>query len=147
MRQTKAEIYLHFVWATYQRMPLVAPEIERDVHRCIESEAKRLKCATLAIGGMPDHVHLFVRMPTRISAAMLMQQVKGVSSTFVRDQLKTDGYFGWQDGYGVSRPHVDRVIAYVKNQKNHHENGNVWDQWEATDQEVQRPESPVREDG
>ena len=150
MRQTKAEIYLHFVWATHQRQPLVNLDIERDVYRCIESEAKRLKCVTLAIGGMSDHVHLFVRIPTKISAATLMQQVKGVSSTFVRDQLKTNSYFGWQDGYGVfsvSRPHIQYVVDYIENQKRHHANGTFWGQWEEADQEAPKPKSPVREDG
>ena len=150
MRQTKAEIYLHFVWATHQRQLLINPEIERDVYRCIESEARRLQCVTLAIGGMADHIHLFVRIPTKVSAAMLMQQVKGVSSAFVRDQLKTDSYFGWQDGYGVfsvSRPHVEKVIAYIENQERHHPKGTFWSEWEETDQEAIKPASPVREDG
>ena len=31
MRQSKAEIYLHFVWATYERLPLLTPDIEREV--------------------------------------------------------------------------------------------------------------------
>ena len=101
MRRSKAEIYLHFVWGTWGRLPLVTPEIERDIYRCIENEAKRLQCTVLAIGGMPNHVHLAVRIPTVVSAAVLAQQVKGVSSTFVRDRLQPDELFRWQEGYSV----------------------------------------------
>ena len=42
MRQSKAEVYLHLVWATWQRQPYVTPDIERAVYHCIENELKRL---------------------------------------------------------------------------------------------------------
>jgi len=139
MRRSKAEIYLHLVWGTWGSLPLVTEEIERSVYRCIESEAQRLKCIVLAIGGMPDHVHLVVRVPTRVSAAQLAQQIKGVSSTFVRDQLRTGELFRWQEGFGVfslSRSHVERVVAYVENQKRHHARGKLWNEWEETEENV-----------
>src|SRR5579872_3671135 len=139
MRHTKAEIYLHFVWATEKREPLLIPEVERSVYHCIQNEAVRLRCVVMAMGGMPDHVHLLVRVPTRVSAASLANQVKGVSSHFVHQQLKGLEHFQWQEGYGVfsiSRSHVRRVAAYVKNQKLHHTNSTLWPEWEETDEET-----------
>jgi putative transposase len=139
MRRSKAEIYLHFVWGTWQRSPFITPEIERDLYRCIESEAERLEVTVLAIGGVADHVHLLVRIPTRLSAANLAKQVKGVSSTFVRDQLHPAEPFRWQEGYGVfsvSRSHVPRVITYINNQKRHHAENKLWSEWEETDEEA-----------
>ena len=65
MRQSKAEVYLHLAWATLGREPFLTAEVERSVYRCIEKEAKCLKCEVLAIGGMPDHVHLCVKLPAR----------------------------------------------------------------------------------
>jgi putative transposase len=142
VRQTKAEIYLHLVWATWRRQPLVTEEIERAVYRCIEKEVRRLQCNVLAIGGMPDHVHLVVKIRTTVSAAQLAQKVKGVSSTLARDQLlPPDTFFGWQDGYAVfsiSRNHVKRVIAYVEDQKRHHSKGTLWTDWEETDEEYEQ---------
>ena len=38
MRQSKAEVYQHLVWATWQRQPYVTPDIERAVYHCIEHE-------------------------------------------------------------------------------------------------------------
>ena len=142
MRRSKAEIYLHFVWATKNRQPMLTPEIERSVYRCIESEAKDLKVIVLAIGGISDHVHLLVRMPTSVCASVLMKQVKGVSTTFVRDQLQPKTPFCWQEGYGVfsvSRSHVDKVTSYVINQKTHHADNKLWDEWEQSDEEVLAP--------
>ncbi len=140
MRRSKAEIYLHLVWGTWERLPLVTPDIERELYRCIENEARQLKCVVLAIGGMPDHVHLIVRVPTLVSAARLAQQVKGVSSTFVRNQLRIGELFRWQEGYGVfsiSRSHLKRAIAYVEKQKRHHACCKLWAEWEETDENIE----------
>src|SRR5262245_11021265 len=97
MHRSLGEIYLHLVWSTRRRQHLVTEDIERDVYRCIEDQARKLKCTVLAIGGMPDHVHLVVHTPTIVCAAKLAKQVKGVSSTFVRDQLNIHEPFRWQD--------------------------------------------------
>ena len=56
--------------------------------------------------------------------------------------IAAPGYegFRWQEGYGVfsvSRSHVKRVKAYVEGQKQRHEAGNVWPEWEETDEECE----------
>jgi REP element-mobilizing transposase RayT len=138
MKQSKIEMYFHFVWATWQRLPLVTPEIEREVYRCIEQEARRLRCTVLAIGGLPDHVHLAVKVPATTPIPKIMQQAKGVSSTFVRDQLNPGGLFRWQEGYAVFTicpPHVKHIVAYIRNQKQHHADGSLIEEWEETDEE------------
>ena len=137
MRRSKAEIYLHFVWTTYQRLPFILEEIERDLFRCIQEEVQHLGCDVLALNGMPDHLHLLVKMPTRLAPAQLMQQVKGVSSRFATEQLKQGG-FCWQEGYGVfsiGRNQRKGVIAYIANQKQHHTDNTIHSDWEETDEE------------
>jgi REP element-mobilizing transposase RayT len=76
MHRSKTEIYLHLVWATYRRLPLILPEIEAPVHGLIAGEARRVGCDVLAVGGMPDHVHLALRLPPALAVAKLMQQMK-----------------------------------------------------------------------
>jgi putative transposase len=140
MRRSKIRAYLHIVWGTYQRMPLVTPEIEESVYRCIQQEAVRFKAEVLAIGGMPDHVHLVVAFPTTCSFSEFVQQVKGVSSKFVKDQLlPPESFFRWQEGYGLftlSPNHLKNAVPYVENQKQHHSESNLWPQWEDTDEEA-----------
>ncbi len=45
MQRNKLALTLHLVWATWDRQPLVTPEIERRVYRNIESQARKLGCA------------------------------------------------------------------------------------------------------
>lgn len=133
MGHSRAEVYLHFVWATQGRNPLIAGPLEDALHRVMAAEAQRLGCRVLATGGMPDHVHLLVSLPTNVSIARLVQQVKGVSSHMARDRV--DGFY-WQEGYSVfsvTRSHCVRVKRYVLNQKQHHTDGNLWADWEETE--------------
>ncbi len=139
MRRTKSEIYLHFVWRTWRSEPLLTPEIERAVHRCIEQQACEMGCDILAVGGMPDHVHLVVKMPSKIAPAEIAKRVKGVSSTFARAQLMHGEPFGWQERYAVfsiTPRHIQRVIDYVNNQKQHHANGSLLSVLEEADEET-----------
>jgi putative transposase len=134
---SKPEVYLHFVWATKLRRPSIPPELERDLYRVIEGEARRLRCQMLAINGMPDHVHLLTRLGRSVSLGKLMNQVKGVSSSFINQHLYPDGdaQFRWQPGYGVfslGPNQVERAIVYILNQKRHHSNGKLWPAWEET---------------
>jgi putative transposase len=99
-------------------------------------------CTVYAIGGMPDHVHLVVRMPGRLSPAALMKQVKGASSVLLNEvRPEFSERFDWQDGYGClsigqSRDELETVIAYVRRQKEHHANNDLMLDWEETNELV-----------
>ena len=135
MRRNKLALFLHLVWATWDRLPLITPEIERRLHRNIESETQGMGCTVLALNGMPDHVHLLVSFPTTIAIADLVKQVKGVSSHFVNETLQPETQFKWQGSYGaftVSRWDVDKIVNYVKRQKEHHHANDLYPEWEET---------------
>jgi putative transposase len=129
---------LHLVWATLRRSPFLSdPVDERRVHRCIQAEAEKLGCVVLAVDGMPDHVHLVVKVPTKLSAAKLAQTVKGCSSNFANEQLQLDEHFNWQEHYGafsVSLRDLERVVRYVQSQKEHHATGDLWPALEEVDE-------------
>lgn len=142
MRQAKTELYVHLVWATADRMALIKGPLRRALYRCLEEQAQQLGCTALAIGGMPDHVHLALRMPAKLAPAKLAQQLKGISSHAMRDAAAGGGAFHWQAGYGafsLSRSHVARVVAYVEGQEQHHAGGRLWPEWEETDEAAERP--------
>lgn len=140
MRRNKLALYLHVVWATWDRLPLINPEIERRLLRNIESEARKLGCKVLAINCMDDHVHVLLAIPTTVSIADLVKQMKGVSSHFANDELELDYQFKWQGSYGaftVSRWDVDKIKQYVKRQKEHHIAGELLPEFEETFEEFE----------
>jgi REP element-mobilizing transposase RayT len=128
MRRNKLEVYIHFIWTTWDREPWIVSGIERRIWRAIESEIRQLGCEVLAIGGMADHVHLLVKMSATCSIAELLKQTKGNSSHFVNDVLKPSVHFKWQPNYGaysVSASEVEIIKDYITHQKAHHANGTL----------------------
>ena len=135
MRRNKLDICLHFVWATWDRLPLITEEIEREVYRCLEQACRAEECEVLAVGGMPDHVHLLLLSHNTVTAATLMNHVKGGSSRFISEKLRPGQWFSWQANYGcfsVSRSHRQKEIGSIENQKQHHSLGTLWPDAEET---------------
>jgi REP element-mobilizing transposase RayT len=142
MRRNKLALYIHLVWATWDRLPLITSDIERRLHRNIESEARKQGCDVLVINGVQDHIHLLVSLPATITIANLVKQVKGVSSHFVSETLRPATQFKWQANYGaftVSRWDVDRIIGYIQRQKEHHAAETVLQEYEETFEEFNSP--------
>ena len=123
MRYNKLALYLHFVWATWDREPLILPTIERRLYRCIAAEVVAQKCSVLALNGTTDHIHLLVSFHSTITVATFVKQIKGTSSHFANHVLFAPPAFKWQGGYGVfsvSSKDIERATTYIANQKYHH---------------------------
>ncbi len=119
MLKNKWCVAAHFVWATWDRQPLIPGDIQRDLYRCMETVCRDDRCEVLAIGGMAD----------------LMKHVKGGSSRFVTKKLKPGTEFAWQGSYGafsVSRSHLRDVIGSIETQEQHHALGPLWPHAEET---------------
>jgi len=133
MRAPYTQLYLHAVWATWDRLPLITPDIELRIYGAINEKCRALNAYPLALGGMADHLHLLVRLPTTLAVATLLKEVKGASSHLVTHAIQPGEFFKWQGAYGaftLSKDEVPRVIDYIRNQKEHHASQNLWPDWE-----------------
>jgi putative transposase len=139
-RRNKLYIFTHFVWATYDRLPLITQDIEREVYRYIEQVCKEDGCEVFAVGGMPDHMHVLITMPNTIAIGDLMQHIKGGSLRLISKTLKPGEWFKWQRhyaGFSVAIRDRRKVIAYIENQKQHHAEGTLWPEAEETFEEYE----------
>ena len=133
MRAPYTQLYVHVVWATWDRLPLLTPALEPRVHAAIVEKCQALKAYPLAVGGMPDHVHLLARLPSALSVAELVMGVKGVSSHLVTQVIAPNEFFKWQGAYGafsVGQDGINRCIDYIRGQKSHHAEGDLYSDWE-----------------
>ena len=129
MRSPWTQLYLHLAWATWERRLLLTPEIQPEIYRLILAECRKLRVELLAAGGMEDHVHLLVRVPTSLAPATLVKQVKGSTSHAINHGRGATGTFRWQEGYGafsVSKRSVPVVSSYVLRQEHHHRSGQIY---------------------
>ncbi len=133
MPQSYNKIWIHSVWSTKNREPLIAPKYEQIIFDYMRSKFKELGCPVRIINGMSDHVHcLFLLNPNR-SMADVIKNVKGSTSYFVNNILKLKIKFAWQDGYGsfsIGESSVNRTFEYIENQKTKHSKQSYYQEME-----------------
>jgi len=129
MRHPWTELYVHLVWATWNRHPLITPALQPRIYAVLHRHAHELGAEILALGGMADHVHVLIRFPATITVATLVQRLKGASSHDAAHVTSGEGGFKWQGGYGaftLSKRAVPIVRAYIANQEAHHRDGTTF---------------------
>jgi REP element-mobilizing transposase RayT len=123
MANTYHSLYVHVVFSTKRREHWLGEDIRNRVWAYIGGIARDNGMAALAVGGMADHVHVLLKLPPTQNISRAVQLIKGGSSKWIHETFPSLRKFRWQDGYGaftVCRGHVDAVVQYIKNQKEHH---------------------------
>jgi putative transposase len=133
MRSNFTQMYIHCVWATWDRLPIITPDIQETVYSVIIKECRELKCEPIAIGGVSDHIHLLTKFSATLAISELMKQIKGSSSHFINYEIKPNNFFKWQGSYAaftVSHESLDRLVQYIKHQEQHHRQTSLVPDWE-----------------
>jgi len=139
MHAPYTQLNLHCVWATWDRLPLITPEIQRAVYTAIMAKCKELNCEVVTIGGVSDHVHLLVRVHPTVAVSDLVKGVKGSSSHLVTHEIAPGEFFKWQGSYGafsVDKRSVDIVRSCIDNQKLHHSQQDMEIDWEQAEEKI-----------
>lgn len=123
MSHSLTKIWIHAIWSTKERFPLIIPPVELKVHAFMQKELEEMGCPVRAINGMADHVHCLFLLNPQKAIADTIKQVKGSSSHWITEQDLIKARFSWQTGYAaysVSESVLDKVQGYILNQKQHH---------------------------
>jgi REP element-mobilizing transposase RayT len=116
------QLYVHLVWATWQRLPLLTAALEAPLYSALAAKCSELRCRLLAVGNVEDHLHVLVQLAATVSVAELVKHLKGSSSHLLNHEALAQG-FKWQGAYGaftVSKKALPAVTAYCRDQKDHH---------------------------
>ena len=96
-----------------------------EVERCIRAFSEQKKCEIVELNIQPDHVHLLIMIPPKVSVSELVGIVKGRTAIRVLNkfkELKKRPYWGnhfWARGYCVDTVGLDaeKIRAYVQHQE------------------------------
>jgi putative transposase len=122
-RMSYISSYYHCVFSTKERRPLIHSPLRERLWPFLGGIARQNDMKAIEIGGMPDHVHMLLSLPSTLSIAKAMQLIKGGSSKWVHDTFREQGVFNWQVKYGafaVSVSLLDKTVEYIKTQEKHH---------------------------
>ena|ERR1035441_600142 len=122
MSHTYCSSIFHCVFSTKERRKLIVPEIQARLWAYMGGVAREHQMKALSVGGMEDHVHLLLSLPSSMPIAAAMREIKSASSLWMHQSCQIEG-FEWQEGYGafsIGWTQVNTTLEYIARQQEHH---------------------------
>ncbi|MGG2080494.1 IS200/IS605 family transposase [Lysinibacillus pakistanensis] len=113
----------HIVFAPKYRRQIIFGQIKADVGRILRQLCERKGVEIIEATACPDHIHMLVSIPPKLSVSSFVGYLKGKSSLMIFDRHANLKYkYGnrkfWCRGYYVDTVGRNRKIIqeYIKNQ-------------------------------
>lgn len=123
MSKTLNRVWIHAVWSTKYRDPLIKRYFRGELNSFIKQQGTRWGIQIDTVNSMPDHIHMLMKIPTTLNISEILKLIKGASSKWVNDLHFPSQRFQWQEGYGVfsvSPKDLSMIRNYIYNQEIHH---------------------------
>lgn len=111
------------VFAPKYRRQIIYKQISADIGQIIRALCARKGIEILEAAAMPDHIHVYVKIPPKYSVSEVMEYLKGKSSLMIFDRHANLKYkYGnrhfWCRGYYVDTVgrNEKAIQEYVRNQ-------------------------------
>ena len=121
MPQSLAKVYIHAIFSTKNREPVLVDEWRDELFHVLGGSANNLGCQSLIVGGVADHIHMLFQLGRTITIAEAIGKIKCTASAWVNQRQNLS--FHWQGGYAafsVSQSNVGAVREYIRGQDEHH---------------------------
>jgi len=113
----------HIVFAPKYRRQVVYGQIKADIGKILRMLCERKEIEIIEANACPDHIHMLVRIPPKMSVAYVVGYLKGKSSLMIFDRHASMKYrYGnrhfWCRGYYVSTVgrNKKQIEEYIRNQ-------------------------------
>lgn len=129
---TYRQIYYQIVFGTKYRKPTISPLHDDELYKYIAAIIINKNCKLYRINGIEDHIHIMCDLHPMIRLADLVKDVKVASSLWMKECGKFPLFEGWQEGYGAFTYSIrerDKIINYIRKQKEHHRRENSIDEY------------------
>ena len=126
------QILYQIVFRTKSNKPTLSEEHCEELYKYIWGIINNHNCKLYRINGVEDHIHIICDLHPSVSLADLMKDIKVASNLWIKKSGKFEYFENWSEGYGAftySFKEKDRLIEYVKNQKEHHKKSNFIDEY------------------
>lgn len=127
-------LYIHFVFITSNRLPLIEEQHRVRIEKYITGIVNNNDSKLYAIYANPEHVHFLVSHSPKLSEETLATIVGESSERFINENKLCKGQFLWQQSasaFSVSKSDVDKVCKYILNQPEHHKKISFIDEYDS----------------
>jgi REP element-mobilizing transposase RayT len=102
MSHSHSKIWIHLIFGTKERIPLIDESFEKLLYDRINNKLKtEYNSLVYAINGTKDHIHILFLQDSNFALAELVKNIKGESSHWINQNNFIDKKFAWQSGYGA----------------------------------------------
>lgn len=132
-------IFVHVVWSTKHRRPVLDRVADAELERICAEKAREGGGSVVAFGSAHDPVHLILRLASGTALGDLVGPMKGASSRLLDQLPPIRGRLKWQSGYWGDSIHPDILPAasrYVTNQRTRHLGAHPPERWELATNQV-----------
>ncbi|MEG1544952.1 MAG: IS200/IS605 family transposase [Tannerellaceae bacterium] len=123
LAHTKWNCKYHIVFAPKYRRQVIYGKVKVEVGKILRALCERKGVEIIEAQACPDHIHMLVSIPPKLSVSEFMGYLKGKSSLMIFDQFANLKYrYGnrqfWCRGYYVDTVgrNEKKIAAYVRNQ-------------------------------
>ena len=117
------QTFYHIILRTHRSIPAIAEEHERELYSYMLGFINNVGGRLYRVGGMPDHVHLFVSLPATLAMSKFVQEIKVSTSKWLKANPHFPLFDGWSKeyaGFSYSLRDKDMIVGYIAKQKEHH---------------------------
>lgn len=123
LAHTKWNCKYHIIFAPKYRRQVVFGKMKQEIGKIIRELCERKGVEIIEAEACPDHIHMLVSIPPKISVSEFMGYLKGKSSLMIFDRFANMKYrYGnrqfWCRGYYVDTVGRNKKVIeeYIKNQ-------------------------------
>ena len=80
MGQSLVKNYIHIVFSTKYRQPLIHQTEEHELYSYLGGICNKLGCQVIKVGGYTDHIHILCMLSKKITLMKLLEELKSHSS-------------------------------------------------------------------
>jgi REP element-mobilizing transposase RayT len=132
MANTYVQFYVHLVFSQKSRTAFISKSWSGKLEKYITGIVKNNGHKLLAIGSMPDHIHIFIGYNVSQLIPDLVEHIKTSSNHWIAENKLSKFKFDWQRGYGAfthSHSQINTVVKYILNQEEHHRKKNFREEY------------------
>ena len=93
MGQSLNKIYVHLVFSTKHRNPLITDSIQDELFSYLGGICKGLECNPIQVGGYRDHVHILCLLSKKIALMKLVEEVKSIPQNGLKQKVANSKIF------------------------------------------------------
>jgi REP element-mobilizing transposase RayT len=126
------QILYHIIFCTYNRENTIPLEYQEVLYKYIRGIIKNRKGFLYRINGMENHIHILSDLHPTVALSDYIKEIKTASNRWMKATGNYPAFTSWAEGscaLTYTYRDKDKIISYIKSQKEHHRIENFEDEY------------------